>query len=152
MPYEVDIQTVPAKPLAVKKFRSTIADMGENLSAAFAAVQAQVAKANAIVTGPPVAYYEPLSEREFDVWAGFPVSAPIEVGGDVVPFELPAGEVASTIHTGSYNSLSKAYDALRAWASAQGRALKETGMWEEYLSEPSTPPSETQTGVYWPLA
>jgi effector-binding domain-containing protein len=111
-----------------------------------------VAGTNGAITGPPVAYYEPISEREFNVWAGFPVAAPTEAGGDVVSFELPAGEVLSTVHTGSYNSLGEAYDALRAWASENGRALTETGMWEEYLSEPSAPPSQTQTVVYWPLA
>lgn len=45
-----------------------------------------------------------------------------------------------------------AYDALRTAAEGPGSgARRRHPMWEEYGSEPGTPPGQTRTDVYWPV-
>lgn len=42
---------------------------------------------------------------------------------------------------------------IRAWMRENGHEAAAGGAtWDEYWSEPSTPPSETRTVVIWPLA
>ena len=42
------------------------------------------------------------------------------------------------------------YEAVLSWIRAQGREPGDL-MWEEYFSEPTAPPEQTRTDVYWLL-
>ena len=150
MSYEIEIKRLAKHDIAAVKFRGSIADLPQHMGAAFEATMGYLVRSGIQPEGPAVALYKPLGEDDFDVTAGFLVSAPIEGDGHVVPAELPEGEVATTLHVGSYESLTEAYAAIQAWMAREGREPGET-MWEEYLSGPETPPEQTRTIVYWPL-
>jgi effector-binding domain-containing protein len=152
MPYEVEIKDVAARHAAVVRFEAAGSEMGEKLGEAFGAVMQHVFQAGAQLPGPAFAYYEQLGNQRFDVRAGFIVTAPIDGNGTVLPFELPAVRVATTTHIGPYDKLSEAYTALAEQAKVRGEEMEITApMWEEYLSEPDTPPEQTRTVVYWPV-
>jgi effector-binding domain-containing protein len=57
--------------------------------------------------------------------------APFEGEGEVVFTQTPAGQVASTLHIGPYDTLSDAHDAIDAWRATHGRALAGAS-WEIY--------------------
>jgi effector-binding domain-containing protein len=152
MPYETEIKEVAARPTAVIQFAAAGSEMGEKLGEAFGAVMQYVSKAGAQIAGPAFAYYEQLGHQRFDVRAGFIVAASIEGNSAVLPFELPAARVATTTHVGAYEKLSESYAALAEQTKVLGEELEMTApMWEEYLSEPDTPPEQTRTIVYWPV-
>jgi len=66
-----------------------------------------------------------------------------------MPFELPAGRVATTIHIGPYETLPEAYATLAEEAKALEEEINPSSpTWEEYLSGPETPPAQTQTVIY----
>ncbi len=98
----------------------------------------------------PIAQYEPIGD-EFDTAAGFPVASAVPGDGHVVPLEVPAGEMLVTEHVGPYPKLGAAYGALQAWLKENGRETDGPLSYEQYLSEPSTPPTELRTIVSLPL-
>ncbi len=152
MPYKVEIKEVAAKTAAVVLFTAGVPEMGQKIGEAFAAVMQYVTETNAQIAGPAIGYYEQLGDERFDVRAGFILAAPIEGNGTVLPFELPAGRVATTTHVGPYETLPEAYAALAEQTEALGEAIEMGApMWEEYLTGPEAPPEQTQTIVYWPV-
>lgn len=151
MSYDVQLVTVPSRHLAVVRFQARAAEVAEKIGGAFGAVEAYLSANSIQITGPAVAHFVQL-DGGFSVSAGFAVTGAIEGNGQVVAMELPQTEVVTTTHMGGYDTLPQAYEAMRTYARAQGREMDEAApMWEEYWSEPSTPPADTRTDVFWPL-
>ena len=150
MNYDIEVKKLAKHDIAAVRFRGSIAELPQHMGAAFGDAMGYLVRNGIQPEGPAVAMYTPVTNGVFDVAAGFLVAAPIEGDGHVVPAALPAGEVATTVHVGSYESLTDAYEAVQAWIQREGREAAET-MWEEYLSGPEAPPEETRTIVYWPL-
>jgi effector-binding domain-containing protein len=59
--------------------------------------------------------------------------------------------MATCLHTGPYNEMEPAYDALKEWVENNGHQA--TGVvYELYLNDPGeTPPQELQTQILFPL-
>jgi effector-binding domain-containing protein len=109
--------------------------------------------------GPPFGRYHQFGPEQVDVEIGIPVSAPASTlsspdeaePGELFAGELPGGQVAITIHRGSYDGLSGTYDALHDWIHSQGRD-EGPGPWESYVDDPGeVGMDETKTEVIWPL-
>jgi effector-binding domain-containing protein len=109
--------------------------------------------------GPPFGRYHQFGPDQVDVEIGIPVSAPASnlrplaeaEPGELGASELPGGQVAITIHRGSYDGLSKTFDALHDWIHAQGRD-EGSGPWESYVDDPGeVGMEEAKTEVIWPL-
>lgn len=110
--------------------------------------------------GPPYGRYHQFGPEQVDVEIGIPVSSPApnlrSLGdaepGEMAASELPGGQVAITVHRGSYDGLSGIYDALHDWIHAQGRD-EGTAPWESYVDDPGEVAMEdVRTEVIWPLA
>ena len=71
-----------------------------------------------------------------------------EIQADV----LPGGFVATTIHSGPYETLHEAYAALQSWMEGQGLAAS-GAPWETYITDPTTVPDskDWKTEVSWPV-
>ena len=70
--------------------------------------------------------------------------------GRVVATTLPAGQVAMTVHRGSYAGLGEAHRAIRDRCAAHGRTPAGP-RWEVYGPHRDDP-AEVWTEVYWLLA
>ena len=71
---------------------------------------------------------------------------------EVVEDTLPGGPAATTVHAGSYETLSEAYGAVETWMESQG--LSSAGApWESYITDPTEhpDPKDWKTEVCWPL-
>jgi len=82
-----------------------------------------------------------------NVEVGVQVDGPFEASGRVVPSELPAGQVVSTVHRGGYDGLGAAHDAVHAWAAEHGHPLSRT-RWEIY-GDWHEDPTDMETEVIW---
>jgi effector-binding domain-containing protein len=83
--------------------------------------------------------------------AGLPVATAVAGAGQVEASTLPAGPAAVTVHTGRYEDLGAAYNALLTWVHSHG--YQPAGPhWENYLSDPTTEPNSEawQTEVVLP--
>lgn len=155
MAHEVDIRTVTSRTVAVTRFTVTHVELGQmaaKMGAAYGAVMAHLRRIGAVASGPAIAHYEHGPDG-FTVAAGFPVGEGFTPGDGVEALVLPAGDVAHTTHMGSYETLTSAYEDLRAAAADMGRPVDESApMWDEYWTGPEAAPEETRTEVFWPLA
>jgi effector-binding domain-containing protein len=84
------------------------------------------------------------------VEVGVELIAPCVLDGRVTQSELPAGEVASTVHRGPYQELGAAYERIRQWCAEQGRPVAGP-RWEIY-GDWREDPAELETEVYFLLA
>jgi len=151
MSYKIHTVDLAARHLAVRRFRGDLTTIGQQMGEAFGAVMAYADRAGVQVQGPALAVYDMHPDGKFEVAAGFPVSAPVNGDGDVVPYDLPACEAATTTHIGSYNDLGSAYAAIEAWVKENGREPLSSVMWDEYWSGPEVPQDQARTEVFQPL-
>lgn len=84
------------------------------------------------------------------VEVGVEFIAPCVLESPVTRSELPAGEVAWTVHRGPYQELGAAHDRIKQWSEGQGRALAGP-RWEIY-GDWREDPAELETEVYHLLA
>jgi len=140
---------------AVVRFASSPADMPGHMGRALGSVMAALTAQGVQPAGVPFAAYpspEPGEDGAWDVAAGFPVEAPVEAAGDVVPYELPGGDVAVATHVGPYETIGRTYGEIQA--SLAGRGMAPAGpMWETYLTDPGSEPDPARwrTGIHVPV-
>lgn len=77
----------------------------------------------------------------------------IPVQGQIGKQTIPGGRFAVVLHTGSYNKLSKTYDAVFAtWLPESGEKLRDQPCLEFYLNDAhTTPEAELKTEIYIPI-
>ncbi len=101
--------------------------------------------------GAPFAGYFNLDMQNMDVEIGIPFSKKLLEKDDIKTSEIPAGKYASCIHTGPYDKIEPAYNALTQWAQKNG--YETSGIaYELYLDDPGvTPPEELKTQILFLL-
>jgi effector-binding domain-containing protein len=81
---------------------------------------------------------------------GVELAGPLALSGRVVASSLPAGRVATTVHSGSYAGLAQAHEAVVEACAARGTPLTRT-RWEVYGPHHEDP-ARVWTEVSWLLA
>jgi effector-binding domain-containing protein len=84
------------------------------------------------------------------VEVGVHLTQPCPLAGRVVASTLPAGQVATTVHRGSYAGLAAAHEAVLDWCDENDRRIDGT-RWEIYGPHRDDP-EEVWTEVSWLLA
>jgi effector-binding domain-containing protein len=87
---------------------------------------------------------------EVAVEVGVQVARPFEGTGRVAPSTLPAAETATTVHTGTPAEIGAAHAAVKAWCSAQRRAV--TGLSWEIYGDPDPRTGHFDVEIHWQLA
>lgn len=111
--------------------------------------------------GPAYGRYHSVEGDQWDVEIGIPIDMPASnlrsldeaERGELANGELPGGDVATTIHEGSYDDISEAYERLERFIQQQGREMA-GAPWESYVVEMSEvdDSSQLRTEIYWPVA
>jgi effector-binding domain-containing protein len=125
---DVVLRAVAASPTAVVAERTTWDEFPQLWGKLLDQVYAFVRSGAVAQTGHNVMLYR---DDVPNVEVGVQVAGPFEASGRVVPSELPAGRVATTVHVGPYDRLGAAHAAVRAWCASNGHALTGT-RWEIY--------------------
>jgi effector-binding domain-containing protein len=143
------IVTRAQQPYVAVREQVTMAGLGE-LGARLGAVAGWLGARGLAPAGPPFFRYNVIDMmHELEVEAGFPVAAPVEASGGIVPGLLPGGRYATVTHTGHPSELIDVTKELLDWAAAQGLAWDMTQtsrgeQWgcrlETYLTDPSVEP------------
>ncbi len=148
MSYDVQLTEVPSQPTAVVRGHVDDASrIGEFLGRAYGQVHTTLAPTGVQASGPPFGRYRPTDDGGFDIEAGVPTSEVITSTGAVLAAELPGGPCATTTHTGAYDGVGQAYQAVLDWLAQNGRVPADTP-WESYLDDPEV--TQPRTAVYIP--
>ena len=124
------------------------------ISQLFQKIAPYVYRCGSQMTGPPLAIYydEGFKEKDVDVEVAFPIAGDVPSKGEFKCKELPGyDQMATTIHKGSYESISGAYNAIGKWIETNGYQIIGP-LREIYMTDPSkTKPSEYVTEVQFPV-
>lgn len=151
MAYEVTVQHRDARTAAIIRFSCAPGQAGRFIGPAYGEIGGYLHELGVDHDETLVFARFLRFEPEMDVESGFTVAEPVPARGRVITGELPGGEVAATVHTGSYATLPNATIALRAWLVANGREPA-GGPCEVYLDDPeAVPEGQLRTEVFYLL-
>lgn len=151
MSYSCEIREQTAQATLAIRTRSAVERLPEVFGQSIGAIFAYLGELGEGPAGVPYAAYYNMDMQDLDIEIGLPVTRVLPGRGTIQPSQLPGGKAATYLHTGPYNELGAAYDALNQFILDQG--LQATGVaYEIYLGDPSqTPPQELQTLILFPL-
>lgn len=153
-PIAVEYRSIPAiRAVAITETVSE-ADIEEWWVGAFQELRSVLASAGIAPAGPAGALYaNELFELELgEVVAFVPVSGSIDLSGRVSEFEVPAAELAVSLHEGAFGDLDQTYGALGNYVAERELGV-EGPIREYYLVTPfdTEDESEHRTEVAWPV-
>ncbi len=146
----VELRRVPARLVAAVEATVTHTDVLSWYAGAMAELDAVVTRP----AGPPGGLYDNalFTEGRGRVLVHVPVDAPVPVTGRVHSAELPAVELAVTVHEGSHDTIEVTYGELGRWVSDHALAVAGP-VRETYLTGPrDTAEAERwRTEIGWPV-
>jgi DNA-binding transcriptional MerR regulator len=153
-PIAVDYRSIPATRTVAIVEAVSAEDIEEWWAGAFQELYSVLASAGVAQSGPAGALYSnELFELELgDVVAFVPVSDHVVASGRVTEFEVPAAELAISLHAGPFGDLDQTYGALGTYVAE--RELGVDGpIREYYLVTPFDTLDESahRTEVGWPV-
>ena len=146
MAHDVTLRTTVASPTAVVAQATTWEEFPRLWGTLLDEVYTFIRSGGTTQTGHNVMLY---LDDVPHVEVGVQVAGPFAPSGRVMPSELPAGLVATTVHRGSYDGLAAAHDAVHAWCRAHDQVLSGP-RWEIY-GDWREDPSELETEVSYLL-
>jgi AraC family transcriptional regulator len=152
MGYEIRQQRVSVQPILSIRGVTTRAMLDRTIAEYLTEIWHDLDGRDLQPSGPPFTRIHQADRRQVEVEAGFPVPAGTAGRGRIEAGELPGGEVVSTMHTGPYEDLPAAGDALDRWVQEHGRTPAGPN-WEVYWTDPGEvlDPEEWRTEVVKPL-
>ena len=150
MEYDIRVERLGSRPLAVVRRRASLPELSKVIPDACGTVWNVVRAQKIPGAGRHVALYW---DEEFNLEIGVELDAPFAGHGEVVGSATPAGTVATAVHFGPYNQLPVAHQAIRRWCADHGYALAGPN-WEIYghwIHEWCDDPSKIRTDVFYLL-
>jgi effector-binding domain-containing protein len=143
---EYHIERLAAQPAAVIRAHVAVDGIPAFLARAYIEVIGVLEAQGVQVVGPPFARYG-MSDRGFDVEAGFPTDESIVPIGRVEAGELPGGPALVVLHRGVHDDIEGEVRTGQEWLAAN-RWTATGAPWESYLDGPEV--AEPRTLVYLP--
>jgi effector-binding domain-containing protein len=152
MNYKIVVETAQAELVAAVRARITIGGIGRAWKPALDQVWAFLKKNGELRPGNNLFLYHHPGHRDepMDIDFGVQVARTFKPEGHVRCVETPAGEVAKTVHTGPYNRLGEAHDAVRVWCDVHSRKIAQAS-WEVY-GDWNNDPALLETTIKYLLA
>jgi effector-binding domain-containing protein len=134
-PDEVD---VAARPAATLRAQSSWDEGYESLTAAFAKLSEEMAKAGIKVTGKPLSTFVETDDNGFRFEAQLPIEAapaqrPAGLSPDVTFGQTPSGHFIRFVHRSPYDDIDSTYEAVSAYLDSKGIEVKDN-FTEEYVN------------------
>jgi len=150
MEYDVRLEQLSSRPLAVVRRRATLPELARVVPDACGTVWNVIRAQQVAGAGRHVALYW---DDQINLEVGVELDAPFGGHGEVVGSATPAGLVATAIHFGPYNQLGAAHQAIISWCAQHGHTLAGPN-WEIYghwIHQWCDDPSKIRTDVYYLL-
>jgi hypothetical protein len=150
MEYDVRLEQVSSRPLAVVRRRTRQAELSKVVPDACGIVWKVIRVQQVPGAGRHVAVY---LDGQINLEVGVELEAPFAGFGEVVGSETPSGLVARTTHYGPYGLMHGAHEAILRWCGENGHTLAGPS-WEIYghwKDEWNSDPSKITTDIYYLL-
>ncbi len=150
--FEVKEKRLVAQPAVVIRAKARADQLGPVMGELLPAVWAFLQERAVEPAGPPFSRYLDMEGDEWEFECGIAVSVPVAGEGRIEASELPAGDAASTMHVGPYETLGETWAALRGWLAECGKR-QGSAPWELYWTDPGevANPAEWRTELVAPL-
>ena len=147
----MEMKEVEKRRTLMVRMTAPVGDLPRIMGDVFGELGSYMGRKGIDFAGPPYALYRNMDMEALDVEMGFPVNREDIGEGRIKPGELPAGTIATALHTGPYSRLEETYGALMAYVGEKGKSAEEW-MYEFYLNSPGeVEPEELQTEICFPL-
>lgn len=152
MEREVKVGRREAARVVSKRLPALVSELPRVMSSAFGEVYGFLASHGIEPKGPPfVIYHELLVDDEpMEIEICAPVHRAVDPPAGWSFHDLPAGEFATLLHVGPYDTVGAAYGSMTTWLVEHGYAPAGPPR-EVYLSGPETPPDEIRTIIELPV-
>ena len=150
MEYDVRLEHVSSRPLAVVRRRASSKELSRVVPDACGAVWSVVRALKIPGAGRHVALY---LDDAINLEVGVELETPFAGHGEVVGSATPTGAVATAVHFGPYDRLHEAHRAIREWCANHGRE-RAGPSWEIYghwVEAWNRDPSGIRTDVFYLL-
>ena len=150
MEYNVRLEQVTARPLAVVRRRAALQELPKVIPEACGTVWGMVRAQQVKGAGRHVALY---LDDVFNLEVGVELEAPFAGRCELIGSALPAGTVATAVHFGPYHLLAGAHQAIQKWCADHGYALAGPS-WEVYghwQDDWNSDPSKIRTDIFYLL-
>jgi len=152
MSYEITKKNIAETPFLYMRSQVKSEEIADALASMFVPVF-QFATAQAIpFAGYPTARYVSFGPGLVTIEAGMPIAGPTEGTAEIMVGSLAGGNVVSTIHKGSYDTLTLGHEEIQRWMMKNN---EEAGgaPWEVYVTDPGEvpDPAEWLTEIIQPL-
>src|SRR5262245_59526448 len=148
MAYNIEVAERPAQNTVVISTHSPVQDLPRVIPQTLEAVGSYLNEIGQQPSGAPVVSYHNMDMQNLDVKIGFLSPQNVPGKGTVQPVSIPAGKVASVMHTGSYAKIVEAHDALHRWLTDKGYESQGV-FYEVYLNNPDdTPEDKLKTEIF----
>jgi effector-binding domain-containing protein len=127
MERQVEVREMADQLVLGMRFHTSLEKIEEDIGKAFTSIFSYLGEAAEYPAGPPFALYYinedgemGFDENDIDMEMCVPVAKLMGGKGDVGGREVPGATVVSTLHLGPYQQVTEAYQALTAFAEANG--------------------------------
>ena len=151
MSYQCELRELPAQPTLTIRARTSVQDLPQLIGKSYGAIVQHLTQLGQYPAGAPFAAYYNMDMQNLDVELGFPVPKELPGKDEIKPGRIPGGKFGVVLHTGPYDKVGAAYEALAKWIAEKG--FEVTGVaYEVYLNDPDeTKPEDLKTQVMFPL-
>ena len=152
---QINVKMIEEKQVACIFHAGSTAEIGEDMSTLITELVNWAMKNGVQMAGAPFTIHysspEEISRGKLNYEVGFPFVGEARAEGDITIKTIPAQQVISAIHKGSYRDVGPVYAALMEYAAKNGYEIAGAPM-ELYLNNPmEVSESELLTEVQFPV-
>ena len=151
MSYQCEVKEQPPQPTLTIRTRTSVQNLPQLIGKSYGAIIQYLGQLSQYPAGAPFAAYYNMDMQNLDVELGFPVAKELPGKDEIKPGRIPGGKFGVVLHTGPYDKVGPAYEALAKFVAEKG--YEATGVaYEVYLNDPmQTKPEDLKTQVMFPL-
>ncbi len=152
MDYDITRAPIAETTVLFRRVQAPHSAIAEKLGECLPAVFGYAMQSGIAMAGPPFCRYLEMSPGGVTFEAGLPVASGAEGKGDILAAVWSAGEAWVTVHTGPYDGLRAAYEAIEKHMHQMGTKPSAPPR-EIYLTDPGKvpDPAQWQTRIEWPI-
>jgi effector-binding domain-containing protein len=151
MLYQCELVNRSTQPTLAIRTRAAVQNLPQVMGQAYGAIMQYAGQLGVQPCGAPFVAYFNMDMQDLDIAIGFPFAQELTGHGEIQAGEIPGGKAVTCMHIGPYDQVGGAYEAVQKWLEANSY-IPVGVAYEFYLNDPqTTPPSELQTQVVFPL-